>query len=316
MYWVTTTLCNRKRVMVWRSIMISQPARLRCEHFSLLIEQEQKVYVPFEDIAVIILDHREILLTHPLLIACAEQGISLFSTGDNHLPNGVFLPYLQHSRVTRLLRLQQNLKKPLVKQAWAAIIKQKILNQACCLALVNPEQTTAINLLNNMANRIRSGDPNNLEAQAAARYFAALFQRDFKRKSNLIVNVALNYGYAILRGTIARGLVAHGLFPAFGLFHHNEQNAFNLADDLIEPFRPLVDLWVANHITEQAELTTQDKASLVKLLHVDIKMDTGVMTTLSAIDHCIESLVRYLETEGEQPLILPVLVGDYLHQNE
>ncbi|MFD1261432.1 type II CRISPR-associated endonuclease Cas1 [Entomomonas asaccharolytica] len=296
--------------------MISQPARLRCEHFSLAIEQEQTVHIPFEDIAIIILDHREILLTHPLLAKCAEQGISLFSTGDDHLPNGVFIPYLQHSRVTRLLRLQQNLKRPLIKQAWAAIVQQKILNQAKCLAIVKPEQEIIINLLRNMANKIRSGDPKNLEAQAAARYFGVLFQADFKRKNNNVINAALNYGYAILRGAIARGIVAHGLFPAFGLFHNNEQNAFNLADDLIEPFRPQVDLWVAKNIIDQTELSTFDKAALVKLLHVDIKMPTGIMTTLSAIEYCIESLVRYLETSGEQLLALPSLVGDQLHQNE
>jgi len=304
--------------VVWRSLMISQPARLSCEHYTLAIKQQETVHIPFEDIAVIILDHREILLTHPVLSACAEQGISLFSTGADHLPNGVFLAFLQHSRTTKYLRLQQGLKKPLVKQAWASLVQAKILNQADCLQRVNPSEQTTFNLLQALAKKLRSGDPANLEAQAAARYFTALFSKEFKRKHQHIINAALNYGYAILRGTIGRAIVARGLFPAFGLFHHNEQNAFNLADDLIEPFRPLVDLWVAQHLSPQAEqqLTTPHKAALAKLLHVDIQMPSGIMSTLAAIEQSVASLVRYLETAGAEPLHLPKLLGVKLHSYE
>lgn len=302
--------------MVWRSVMISQPARLCCEHFSLAIEQQQTSYIPFEDIAIIVLDHKEIVMTHPVLSKCAEQGISLFSTGQDHLPNGIFLPYLQYSRTTKLLRLQQNLKKPLIKKAWAVIVQQKILNQALCLRLAKPEQEKIINLLHALAKKVRSGDTNNIEAQAAQRYFTALFNSGFQRKQINVINGALNYGYAIIRGAIARGLVAHGLFPPFGIFHNNELNAFNLADDLIEPFRPVIDLWVVNHIIEQQQLTTLDKAALVRLLHTDIKMPTGTMSVLSAIEQCVESLVRYLETSGEQDLALPILLAEQMHQNE
>ena len=106
--------------------MISRPAKLRREHFSLAIEQEQTAFVPFEDIAVIVLNHREINLSHPVLSACAEYGISLFSTGDNHQPSGVFLPFLSHSRTNRLLRLQLDIARPLAKQAWANIVRRKI----------------------------------------------------------------------------------------------------------------------------------------------------------------------------------------------
>lgn len=302
--------------MVWRSVMISQPARLRCEHFSLAIEQQQTSYIPFEDIAIIVLDHKEIVITHPVLSKCAEQGISLFSTGQDHLPNGIFLPYLQYIRTTKLLRLQQNLKKTLVKKAWTVIVQQKILNQAHCLLLVKPDQEKVINLLHNLAKKVRSGDTNNIEAQAAQRYFSVLFNLGFQRKQTNVINSALNYGYAIFRGAIARGLVAHGLFPPFWIFHNSELNAFNLADDLIEPFRPVIDLWVVNHTIEQQQLTTLDKAALVRLLHTDIEMPTGTMSVLSAIEQCVESLVRYLETSGEQDLALPILLVEQMHQNE
>ena len=119
--------------MGWRSVMISRPAKLRREHFSLAIEQEQTAFIPFEDIAIIVLNHREIQLTHPVLSACADYGIGLYATGDNHQPNGVFLPFLAHSRTTRLMRKQMDIPRPLAKQAWASIVRRKIENQAAVL---------------------------------------------------------------------------------------------------------------------------------------------------------------------------------------
>lgn len=309
---------NRKSAVGWRSIMISQPARLSCEHQALTIEQQETVRVPFEDIAVIILDHRKIILTHPVLSTCAELGICLFSTGQNHLPNGVFLSFLQHSRNSKYINLQQNINKNLVKRAWKTIIQTKISNQFQCLLLakIPPQKTT--DLLPTLAKKVRSGDSDNLEAQAAARYFPALFGLNFKRQNQDFINSALNYGYAILRGTIARSIVAHGLFPAFGLFHHNQQNAFNLADDLIEPYRPQVDLWVATNLAQliATKLTPEHKAGLVSLLHTDIQMPEGKMTVLAAIEQTVMSLIHYLETAGRMPLKLPRLICLSQHNHE
>jgi CRISPR-associated protein Cas1 len=291
--------------------MISRPARLRREHFSLAIEQEETVFVPFEDIAVIVLNHREINLTHPLLSACAEYGISLFSTGDNHQPNGVFLPYLQHSRATRMLRLQLDITKPAAKQAWAAIIRHKIANQARCLTFA---KCGGVERLESYVRRVRSGDPENCEALASSHYFSRLFGIGFHRNQGRWINAALDYGYAVLRGTIARGLVAHGLLPSLGLFHASEQNAFNLADDLIEPFRPIIDLHVVGQpLIEERELLPTDKTALVALLNVDVIMPRGTMSTLSAIEQCIESFVRFYEGAAAETLELPVLAG--LRQN-
>ena len=127
----------------------------------------------------------------------------------------------------------------------------------------------------------------------------------------------MDYGYAILRGTIARGLVAHGLLPSIGLFHASEQNAFNLADDMIEPFRPLVDLYVAKHpASDDAELQPEDKAALVGLLDVDMAMPRGAMSVLAAIEHTVESLARIYEGDTESLLELPTLTGLRQHQHE
>jgi CRISP-associated protein Cas1 len=297
----------------WRSVMISRPARLRREHFSLAIEQEETAYIPFEDIAVIVLNHRAINLTHPVLSACAEYGIGLYATGDNHQPSGVFLPFLSHSRSTRLMRQQLGIARPLAKQAWAAIVRRKIENQASCLRLAGKP---GIERIESYARRVRSGDGENLEGQAAAFYFVQLFGTGFHRAENRWINAALDYGYAVLRGAIARGLVAHGLHPTLGLFHASEQNAFNLADDLIEPFRPLVDLHVVkNAPVMEGDLSPADKAALVALLNIDVGMPQGRMSALSAVEYAVESLARLFE-EGNSVLELPFLLGLQPHRLE
>lgn len=299
--------------MGWRSVMISRPAKLRREHFSLAIEQEQTAFVPFEDIAIIVLNHREIQLTHPVLSACADYGIGLYATGDNHQPNGVFLPFLAHSRTTRLMRKQMEIPRPLAKQAWANIVRRKIENQATVLRFC---AKNGVDRMDSYSRRVRSGDTENLEGQAAAFYFTQLFGQGFFRAEECWANAALDYGYAVLRGAIARGLVAHGMHPPIGLFHASEQNAFNLADDLIEPFRPLVDLHVAkNPAFTEGDLAPQDKAALVALLNVDVGMPQGKMSALSAIEYAVESLVRLFE-QGDSELELPSLIGLQAHKLE
>lgn len=303
--------------MPWRSVVVSSPAKLRRDHFALLVEQSEAVRVPFEDISVIVLNHREITLTHPVLSACGEYGISLFSTGDNHQPNGVFTPFLPHSRATKVLRLQLDVDRPTVKRAWARIVKAKITNQAICLRICGKR---GVERLESYVRRVRSGDSERIEAQAAAFYFPQLFERGFDRGQARWINSALDYGYAVLRGAIARALVAHGLLPSLGLFHCSEQNAFNLADDLIEPFRATVDLHVAETIRREGEcqddLRPSDKISLVGLLNTDLGMPRGDMSMLSAIENTTESLTRLFTEGDDSSLELPRLLGLRQHSIE
>ncbi len=301
--------------MVWRSVVINQPARLKREQFALLVEQEQSARVPFEDIAVIVLNHREITLTHPVLSACAEYGIGLYSTGDNHQPSGVFLPFQSHSRATKMLRLQLALDKPTGKRAWAYMVQAKINNQAFCMKLLGRGDHER---LESYSRRVRSGDTGNMEAQASAYYFPQIFYKGFHRGQNTWTNAALDYGYAVMRGACARALVAHGMLPTIGLFHSSEQNAFNLADDLIEPFRAIVDLHVATNrrVDDEQELIPTDKAALVSLLHVDVRMPRGVMSVLASVEQAAESLMRLYDGGGESLLELPQLIGLSLHRHE
>jgi CRISPR-associated protein Cas1 len=301
--------------MVWRSVVINQPARLKREQFALLVEQEQSARVPFEDIAVIVLNHREITLTHPVLSACAEYGIGLYATGDNHQPSGVFLPFQSHSRATKMLRLQLALDKPTGKRAWAYMVQAKINNQAFCMKALGRGDHER---LESYSRRVRSGDTGNMEAQASAYYFPQIFNKGFHRGQNTWTNAALDYGYALMRGACARALVAHGMLPTIGIFHSSEQNAFNLADDLIEPFRAIVDLHVATNrkMDDEQELLPADKAALVSLLHVDVRMPRGVMSVLASVEQAAESLMRVYDGGGESLLEMPQLIGLNLHRHE
>jgi CRISP-associated protein Cas1 len=301
--------------MVWRSVIISQPAKLKREHFALLVEQEQSARVPFEDIAVIVLNNREITLTHPVLSACAEYGIGLYATGDNHQPSGIFLPFQSHSRATRMLRLQLDLDKPTGKRAWAAIVQAKINNQMICMKTLNAGDHER---LASLSRRVRSGDTGNMEAQAAAYYFPQIMGRSFHRSQEVWANAALDYGYAVMRGACARALVAHGMLPTLGLFHSSEQNAFNLADDLIEPYRAIVDLHVATHrkTDETVDLSPADKVALVGLLNVDVAMPRGVMSVLASVEQAAESLARLYDGGSEQILEMPRLIGLNQHRYE
>jgi len=304
--------------MTWRSVVISKPAKLKREHFSLAIEQEQTAFVPFEDVAVIVLAHREITITHPVLAACGEYGIGLYACGDNHQPNAVLLPFLQHSRAVRMQRLQLDIDRPTAKRAWAEIVRMKIRNQAFVAKQFGLE---VADRLSSYERRVRSGDPDNLEAQAAAIYFPALFGRGFVRAQESWVNASLDYGYAVMRGTCARSLVAYGMLPSIGLFHDSEQNAFNLADDLIEPFRPLVDLHVARFARSTGsddvfDLTAKDKAALVSLLNVDVAMPRGVMTVLAAADQAAQALQRLYDGGSDLLLELPRVQGLVQHRDD
>lgn len=300
--------------MGWRSIMVSRPARLSRHHFSLAIVQDETVYIPFEDIAIIVLDSPQVTLTHPVLSACAEYGIGLFSTDDSHHPSGIFLPFLPHSKPNRMFRLQLSLPRPVAKRTWATIVRSKINNQGKCLCLM--ECGKAKHVLN-LVNHVRSGDSTMVESKAAALYFKLLYGSGFHRNLDCWQNSALNYGYTIIRASIARALVAHGFFPPLGLHHDSEQNAFNLADDLIEPFRAIVDLFVVRNFSDQMPLLSKhDKAGLVSLLNLDVCMPTGITSVLTAIEKSVESLGRVLISSDDSLIELPEIIGLREHATE
>lgn len=298
--------------MTWRSVVITKPARLSFKNRAIVVEQEgNKVSVPLEDIAVLVIDTPQAVLSSQLLSACMDEGIVIVTVNAMHTPNGLMMPYLQHSRALKVMRLQLALSVPAQKRIWQSIVQQKLRNQAAVLVFRGCQPVAGYLL--QLANQVRSGDADNFEAQGAAVYFPALFYKGFTRVKDCFYNAALNYCYSIVRSALARSLVSYGFLPAFGLHHRSELNAFNLADDLIEPYRPVVDVWVVKNypLQPERELNPQDKATLVGILHIDAPRLRGAevegsSTILALIDATVISLSQRLQ-DADVNLVMPGL---------
>ena len=213
----------------------------------------------------------------------------------------------RHSRQLKLLKGQISMTRPAQKRIWQAVVTAKIANQARCLTLLERRGGEELRYL---STQVRSGDPENLEAVAAAQYFPALFGGGFTRGEECRANAALNYGYAILRGAVARNLVMRGLEPCLGIFHHSELNQFNLADDLMEPYRPLVDLYVAAQVPDDdGPLTPAIKQQLFHLTNYLVEQSGKQFRAITAIGRMADSFSRMVQGEDrfmELPVLLPL----------
>ena len=299
--------------MEYRNIFLANPARLHVQREQLVIEQAEKFTIPLEDISSVLIESRQITLTAHTATAMAQHGITVFFCDEKHLPCCQLLSINQYCRQRKLLMAQCKIGKPLQKQLWQQIVIRKIKNQAQCLRLMGNDSWEA---LQQLAETVLSNDSDNREAVAAASYFPALFGDGFFRDSSDPRNAALNYGYAILRGGIARNLVVHGLEPCIGIHHRSELNNFNLADDLIEPFRPIVDLYVAKNFSKSDEvLTPQQKAGLLNLTNYLVKQAGKRYRVMLAIDRACTALAKSI-AEQELMLELPELIPLELHRYE
>lgn len=239
------------------------------------IQRGNQNSIPIEEIGIVILDNQQITITHGLLSALLENNTAVITTAFNHLPNGLFLPLESNIVQSERFREQINASEPLKKQLWQQTVSAKILNQAQLLG----KRKKSNDNLKRWARNIKSGDPENLEGRAAVYYWKNIFNPDlnFERDpEGLPPNNLLNYGYAILRGVIARSLVGSGLLPTLGIHHHNKYNAYCLADDIMEPYRPYVDEIVCQTMDEESDYTILNPSLKKKLLCitvVDVKIE-------------------------------------------
>ena len=293
--------------MIKRTIEISSgPARLSVAHRQLTIERPEIVpaTVPLEDIGMVIVDHPAVTYTHSVFTELMRCGAAVVLCGNDHHPAGVLLPVDGHSTQTERHHCQIDATLPFKKQAWAGIVRAKVQRQAAVLKNLAGRDEG----LSALAARVRSGDPENIEAQAAQRYWKALFGAEFRRdRDKTGINSALNYGYAVIRAAIARAIVGSGLIPSLGLHHHNRSNPFCLADDLMEPYRPLVDLKVtelsrAGHALLELDRTV--KAVLLSVLNEIVEIGDRRTPISLAIHQTTASLARAYET-GKPHLDLP-----------
>jgi CRISPR-associated protein Cas1 len=293
--------------MIKRTLYFGNPAYLKTKDEQLLFQSEETGEIkslPIEDIGVLILDHQQITITQALIAKLLANNVAFITCDNSHHPTGMLLNLDGHTLQSAKFQAQVEASIPLKKQLWQQTISCKINNQAALL------ETCRIPIKNmrNWSVEVKSGDSENHEAVAAVYYWKNIFQifPEFKRERyGLPPNNLLNYGYAILRAVVARNLVASGLLPTLGIFHKNQYNAYCLADDIMEPYRPFVDKIVLNIVNLNGnflELTPNMKKDLLNIPAMDVKINDEKSPLMVAVQKTTASLVKCFE--GKQRKIL------------
>ena len=295
--------------MLRKTIEIASPGtRLSIAHRQLVIERpdQPKATLPIEDVGVVVVDDVRATYTQAVFIELLEAGATVIVTSRDHLPAGMMLPMDAHHVQTERHIAQVEASEPTKKRLWQALIRSKISLQGEVLRTFRGQDGGLIA----MSRRVRSGDPDNLEAQAAQRYWPRLFGCTFKRDRTAEgINALLNYGYAVVRAATARAVVAAGLIPSLGVFHKNRSNPFCLADDLLEPYRPFVD-WRVRLLIGDNEATPPSldlrptRAALLSVFNETVHVEGRKMPFLLAIQSGAASLCRAL-TGADKDLALP-----------
>lgn len=304
--------------MIKRTILLSRPAYLSTRKEQLLIkmsESEEEAAVTIEDIGVVVMENPQITISHRLISLLLANNVALITCDSRHMPQGLMLNLEGHDVQQEHFRVQIEADKAIKDLLWQQTVKAKILNQALLL------DTLAVDTfkMKRWAGKVAPGDPDNFEARAAAYYWDHVFgdhHPDFRRgRYGGPPNNLLNYGYAILRAVTARSLVASGLMPTLGYFHRNRYNAYALADDLMEPYRPFVDqivLEILHSTDEYEELSKELKAVLLQLPVVDVLINKKRSPLMIAMQQSSSSLYKCLAGELKQirfpKLCLPSIV--------
>jgi CRISPR-associated protein Cas1 len=287
--------------------LAGEPARLSVRNSCLVIERgaEPEVTSPLGEVAVLLLAHPQLLLTQPVLARLASAGGMVIVCDDKHMPAAMLLPLEAHFTQGERFAQQTRISDPTRKRLWQSIVKAKVHAQARVLMELRGDDAG----LDELAGNVRSGDPDNLEARASRRYWPALFRDPTFRRRRFggNQNTLLNYGYAVLRAIVARAVCASGLHPSLGLYHHNRYDAFRLADDLMEPYRPIVDRAVAFYCEAYgpaAELDKRAKATLIGALLQRFDVEGEKRTLFDIVQRSAASLAAVFAGQ-RRTLVLP-----------
>lgn len=277
--------------MIKRIIDISEPAYLHLKHQQLVIDKDGETVgsLPIEDLGIVILENPQIVITQMAIIACQKNNVALIFCDDKHLPYSLLLPVSDGNNLhNKILRQQIEMSKPTQKRLWQQIVIHKIQQQI--KTLEKAERNTIS--LQRLSSKVKSGDPENIEAQAAKKYWNLLFGDDFRRNiDDPGINSLLNYGYSIIRAMIARAIVGSGLHPALGVFHKNQYNGLCLADDLMEPFRAWIDWLVYDFAIRNKdgdiEINQQTKSLFLSLPNESVQYGDKKMPLMVACHYLL-----------------------------
>lgn len=258
--------------------------------------------IPLDDLAAVVANAHGLTYSNNLMVTLATRGVPVILCGPNHRPAAVVWPVDGHHAQAGRMSDQARASVPLKKRLWQQIVRAKIMAQAAALTAVGAE-AGGFRLL---ARKVRPGDPDNVEAEAARRYWPLLLGPEFRRDTDGDgLNGLLNYGYAILRAATARAVMGAGLHPSFGLMHANRGNALVLVDDLMEPFRPLVDREVHRLKGEGVtEVSSGGKTALARIMVIDLPTEEGMSPLMTCLDRLVNSLAKAYAGEGDR-LVLP-----------
>ena len=292
--------------MAFRNVFLQNDVHLKIKNEQLVVEEtNDKITIPLEDLNSVCIESLRTVISTYTLKKFIEHDIIVYICDEKHLPTGVLIGTNNYSRQLKNIKMQIEMSKPLMKRIWQDIIKIKVLNQARCLKELNIKEYQK---LEDMVIGITSGDKNNVEAKAASLYFKLIFGNEFNRDLDCVQNAALNYGYAIIRGMIARTLVMYGFEPSIGIFHHSQLNNFNLADDFIECFRPVVDLYVLTKVNlEEDKLTSENKKEIFRIVNCLVLIDGKKFNIQGAIEYMIKSFSTCMNKK-ENVIKLPDLI--------
>lgn len=286
--------------MIKRTLYFGNPAYLKTANEQLVVEMQdsgETKSIPIEDIGLLILDHQQITITHVLIAKLLANNSAIITCNETHLPTGMMLTLDGHSLQSQKFKAQIEASQPLRKQLWQQTVIAKISNQAALLAMTGKENKVLLNL----ALSVKSGDSENCEAQAATYYWKRLFPEElsFRRdRHGFPPNNLLNYGYAVLRALVARSLVGSGLLPTLGIHHRNQYNAYCLADDIMEPYRPFVDQIVLKTVQQEEkffELSPAIKKTLLAIPAMDVVIEGKKSPLMNAVQRTTASLAKCFE---------------------
>ena len=296
--------------MTWRIVHVNQSEKMHLKLDNLVVKKHGEEFViPLSDISMIVAEGGDTIVTLRLLSALSKYNIALIVCDNEHLPTGIFHSQNGHFRAYKKLQNQIGWTQDQKDKMWQIVTYFKINNQQDVLSMFE-KNIEAIQLLADYKDHVELGDRTNREGHAAKVYFNELFGKQFTRVTQQetdVINAGLNYGYTIMRAQMARIVSGYGLNGLLGIFHKNEYNQFNLVDDLMEPFRQIVDVWVYQNLRNQEYLKYEYRLQLTNLLNAKIKYGKEVCTVTGAMDKYVKGFIKCIDEKETSKFFCPIV---------
>lgn len=281
--------------MSWRVLYVEESDGLSLYLDNIKIKRAaNELTFPLSDISLVLIDNFKLTITANLINGCVKRNIPIIICGDNHHPAALILPVHGHFECTKILFNQLSWSEELKGVLWQLLVKQKIKNQLCVLKKRNPT-CESISIIEKYIDEVRVYDETNREGLAAKLYFRGLFGVKFSRHDTDVVNACLDYGYSVLRAIISKTLVAKGLNTQLGIFHKGPQNAFNLSDDVIEIFRPIIDSFVYDNFLNEKIFVREHRVRILEILNMKLNINGQRHTIYHVVEKVIDEIIRFFK---------------------